>query len=83
MEEIQTMNKSSRLSDKQQLFKIKSKTSNRQSHLTPIGFDHPQLPNFNSQTTNEVKPVYEKQFIADAKGKLKSLCRFSYKEKLS
>lgn len=76
------MNKSGRMSDKQQAFKIKSKPHRQQSQANAIAFDTPQLPVYNGSGVNEQKPVYEKNFVADAKGELTSVHRLHHKEEL-
>ena len=68
--EDSSYNKSAKLSDKQQGFKIKLKSSRHNVRLTPIDSEPPGIPNPNFQSTTDIKPVYEKLFIADAKSGL-------------
>ena len=82
MEDAPIMSKSGRMSDKQQLFKIKSKPQRQTSQANAIAFDTPQLPVYNNNMPVEAKPVYEKAYVADAKGKLTSLRELHHKEEL-
>ena len=68
------MNKSSRHSDKQQSFKIKSKPQRQQSQAHTPGFDATPLPVYVPPPANEAKPVHEKVYVADAKCRVTSVC---------
>lgn len=82
MEEVSQTNGSLKLSDKQRSFKIKSKTSSKQSHMNSIGLEQNSNSYTNSSGMSETKPVYEKLFVADAKGYLISVYGLSYKQKI-
>ena len=77
------MNRSSKLSDKQQLFKIKSKASKQHSQVLSTGLELPPIANPSNLGNGEPRPVYEKLFIADAMSKVTSFCQFHHQERLS
>lgn len=66
------MNRSSKLSDKNQLFKIKSKPQRQHSQAITLAVDplHSQL----QPSISDQKPIFDKTYIADAKGWLISFC---------
>ena len=83
MEEPMNNNRLSKLSEKQTSFKIKSKTSNKQSQINYLSLDSASIANLYHSKPTDLQPVYEKNFIADAKGMLKSFYQFSNQEEIS
>lgn len=76
------MNKSSRHSDKQQSFKIKSKPRRQQSQANTPGLDSTALPIYVPSPVNDSQPIHEKIYVADARCNVTSFCQIYGKEEL-